>query len=91
MIEPYKKKVVSRLKRAKGQIDGIIRMIEKNTYCPQVMTQMLALQGAVKGTLPLLLESHLKTCGAKKLNSKDAMEREKFIKEIVRVSSLSGR
>lgn len=91
MIEPYKKKVLSRLKRAKGQIDGIIRMIESNTYCPHVMTQTLALQGAIKGTLPLLLESHLTTCGAKKLNNANKKEREKFIKEIVRACNLSSR
>ena len=91
MIEPYKKKALSRLKRARGQIDGVIRMIESSKYCADVITQVLALQGALKGVNPLILESHLTTCGAEHLNSKDKQKREKFIREIVRASELSHR
>ena len=91
MIEPYKKKSLDRLKRAKGQIDGIVRMIEDDKYCADVITQMLALQGALKGVTPLLLESHLNTCGAENLNSKNKQKREKFIKEIVKACELSSR
>ncbi len=91
MIEPYKKKSLMRLKRAKGQIEGIIRMIEEEKYCNDVITQVLALQGALKGITPLILESHLNTCGAEHLNSKSKAKREKFIKEIVRACELSSR
>ena len=91
MIEPYKKKSLDRLKRAKGQIDGIIKMIEDDKYCAETITQLLALQGALKGVTPLLLESHLTTCGAEHLNSKNKQKREKFIKEIVRTCELSSR
>lgn len=91
MIEPYKKKALSRLNRARGQIDGIIRMIDSGEYCADIITQMLALQGALKGVTPLILESHLTTCGAEHLNSPDKKRREKFIREIVRTSELSSR
>jgi len=91
MIEPYKKKALIRLKKAKGQIDGIIKMIEEDKYCGDILTQMLALQGAVKGVAPLLVESHLHTCGEKKLTSKDPQEKEDFIKEIIKVCELSSR
>lgn len=90
MLEIYKKKTLDRLKRARGQIDGIIKMIESDKYCADVLTQILALQGSIKGTIPLILESHLNTCG-KKLISKDTKEKEKFIKEIVKICDLSGR
>lgn len=80
-----------RLKRARGQIDGIVRMIEEGQYCADIITQMLALQGALKGVTPLILESHLNTCGAEHLNSKDPKKREKFIKEIVKTCELSTR
>lgn len=91
MIQPYQKKSLARLKRARGQIDGIIRMIEQGKYCADILTQVLALQGALKGVTPLILESHLNTCGAEHLNSKDEKKKNKFIKEIVRVCELSGR
>ena len=91
MLETFKTKTLQRLKRAKGQIEGIIKMIEDDKYCADVLTQILALQGSIKGTIPLILESHLNTCGEKKLLSKNKKEKEKFIKEIVRVAELSGR
>lgn len=91
MIEPYKKKTLNRLKRARGQIDGILKMIEQDKYCSDVITQVLALQGALKRVTPLILESHLNTCGAKHLASKDKKKRDKFIKEIVKTCELSSR
>ncbi len=91
MIEPYKKKALARLKRARGQIDGIIKMIEEEKYCPDIITQLLALQGALKGTAPLVLESHFHTCAASHLNSKDKKKKEKFIREIIRSFELSSR
>lgn len=91
MIEPYKKKSLDRLKRAKGQIDGVIRMIEEDKYCIDVITQVLALQGALKGVPPLILESHLHTCGAKHLGSKSKKKKEKFIRELIKACELSSR
>lgn len=91
MLDTHKKKTLDRLKRAKGQIEGIIKMIEDDRYCMDVMTQILALQGSIKGVLPVILESHLHTCGAKSLNSKDIEEKEKFIKQIVKICDLSAR
>ncbi|MBT6068635.1 metal-sensitive transcriptional regulator [Candidatus Peregrinibacteria bacterium] len=91
MIEPYKNKALGRLKRARGQIDGIIKMIEDEKPCGDILTQILALNGAVKGIAPFVVESHLHTCGEKNLASKDSEKREKFIKEIVRACELSSR
>ncbi len=91
MIEPYKKKALTRLKKARGQIDGIIKMIDEDKYCPDIITQLLALQGALKGTAPLVLESHFNTCASSHLNSKDPKKKEKFIREIIRSFELSSR
>jgi CsoR family transcriptional regulator, copper-sensing transcriptional repressor len=91
MIEPLRKKSLQRLKRAKGQLDGIIRMIEEDAYCVDILTQLLAAQSAVKGVTPIVLESHLSTCGAEHLSSQDPKKRQKFIQEIVRTCELSSR
>jgi CsoR family transcriptional regulator, copper-sensing transcriptional repressor len=91
MIEPFKKKSVARLKRARGQIEGLIRMIEEEKYCADILTQVQALIGAVKGVSPLVVKSHLTTCGAEHLGSKSKAKREKFIKEIVKACELSSR
>ena len=86
-----KKQSLERLRRAKGQIEGVIRMIENNEYCADILTQLLALQGALKKIVPLVLESHLTTCGAENLGSKDPKKRQKFIQEIVKACELSSR
>lgn len=91
MIEPYKKKALARLRRAKGQLDGIVKMIEDDKYCGDVITQILALQGAIKGIGSTIVESHLHTCGVKNLSSNNPKVKEKFIKEIIKVCELSGR
>ena len=91
MIDPFKTKSLDRLKRAKGQIEGLIKMIEEEKYCADILTQLLALQGALKGVTPLILESHLTTCGPKFLGSKNKGVQKKFIKEIVKACELSSR
>lgn len=91
MIQPYKDNVLKRLKRAKGQIDGIIKMIDDDKYCMDVMTQVLALQGSLKGAMPVILESHLHTCGADHLASNDKAKKDKFISELIKVINMSSR
>lgn len=90
MIQPYKDLALKRLQKAKGQIEGIMKMLDQDKYCPDILTQVLALNGAIKGTLPLILESHLTTCG-KQLVSENSSKRKNFIKELVRICELSSR
>lgn len=91
MVEPYKKKALVRLKRVRGQIDGVIKMVERGAYCIDIITQALALLGALKGVTLLALESHLTTCGPDHLASKSPAKRERFIREIIRACELSAR
>ena len=56
--------VVRRLKSARGHLDAVIRMVEDDTYCPDVMKQLSAVQGAVHGANRLMLRNHLQTCVA---------------------------
>lgn len=91
MIEPFKEKTLSRLKKSKGQIEGIIKMVEEEKYCIDIGTQMLALEGSLKAVHQLILESHLNTCGAKKFTSKNPEEKEKFIQEIMKIVKFTSR
>jgi DNA-binding FrmR family transcriptional regulator len=91
MIEPFKRKTLSRLKKAKGQSDGIIKMAEGNKYCVDIVTQVLALERSLNALSHLVLESHLNSCGAEKFGSSDPKEKDKFIKEIIKSVDFSGR
>ena len=64
-----KKKLLARLKRCEGQTRGVMRMVEEDQYCVDVMNQVAAIQGALAEVSKKLLSSHLDTC------VRDAMER----------------
>ena len=56
--------VLNRLKTARGHIDAVIRMVEDDTYCPEVMKQLSAIQGSLEGANRVMLRNHLETCVA---------------------------
>ncbi|MEL4155172.1 metal-sensitive transcriptional regulator [Corynebacterium bovis] len=45
-----------------GQVRGIHRMVEEDQYCIDVLTQVAALQSALKGVALALLEDHMQHC-----------------------------
>lgn len=57
-------RIVHRLKIARGQLDNVIQMVEKDMYCIDVLHQMQAVESAVAETEGVMLENHLKTCVA---------------------------
>jgi DNA-binding FrmR family transcriptional regulator len=60
--EKTKKNLISRLNRIEGQIRGVKGMIEKNTYCDDVLNQIAAIQSALNSVGKLLLQEHMKSC-----------------------------
>ena len=56
--------VLNRLKTARGHLDGIIRMVEEDAYCPEVMKQLSAVQGSLERASRIVLRNHLETCVA---------------------------
>jgi CsoR family transcriptional regulator, copper-sensing transcriptional repressor len=69
--EKHKKNLVSRLNRIEGQIRGIKGLIEKDTYCDDIITQISAVQSALNSVGKLLLESHLKSCVVERIQDGD--------------------
>ncbi|GAB2716304.1 metal-sensitive transcriptional regulator [Paenibacillus cisolokensis] len=57
-----KNNLISRLNRIEGQIRGVKGMIEKDTYCDDVLNQIAAIQSALNSVGKLLLEGHMKSC-----------------------------
>lgn len=60
--DKVKKNLVTRLNRIEGQIRGIKGLIERDTYCDDVITQISATQSALNSVAKILLEGHMKTC-----------------------------
>lgn len=57
-----RKKALKYLKTAKGQIEGIIKMIEEDRYCIDVSNQVLASQALLKKANLSILQGHLSHC-----------------------------
>jgi DNA-binding FrmR family transcriptional regulator len=53
---------LNRLKTVRGHLDGIIRMLESDAYCVDVMKQISAVQSALERTNRVMLHNHLETC-----------------------------
>ncbi len=64
MKDVHQRNVLNRLKTARGHLDGIIRMVEDDTYCPELMKQLSAVQGSLERASRLVLRNHLETCVA---------------------------
>lgn len=57
-------RITHRLKIAKGQIESVMKMVDEDKYCIDVLHQIQAVESALKETGNLVLENHLKTCVA---------------------------
>ena len=57
-----KEAVLKRLRRVEGQVRGITRMVESDTYCIDVLTQVSAATRALQAVALELLGEHLSHC-----------------------------
>lgn len=57
-----KSRYLARLKRIEGQTRGIHRMIDQDTYCIDILTQVSAVTAALENVALALLEDHLEHC-----------------------------
>ncbi|EKE14345.1 MAG: hypothetical protein ACD_12C00559G0003 [uncultured bacterium] len=58
----HKQKTLHRLKIAKGHLEKVISMVEKDEYCLNVIQQSQAVQSALSKADEVILENHLRTC-----------------------------
>jgi CsoR family transcriptional regulator, copper-sensing transcriptional repressor len=72
----HKEGALRRLQTAVGHLQGVVRMVEDDAYCPDIMKQLSAVQGALERVNRLVLRNHLETCVA------DAMQHGR-VEEIV--------
>jgi DNA-binding FrmR family transcriptional regulator len=83
-----KGKLVRRLKIIEGQVRGLSAMIEKETYCIDVITQTFAVRQALSTVEDLLLENHLKGCVHRQMTSGQTS---KAVQEVLKVYKLKRK
>lgn len=82
------KKLIRRLKIIEGQVRGLQGMIEKETYCIDVITQTSAIKQALSNIEDVLLEEHLSNCVMNQIKVGKAA---KATEEILRVYQLKRK
>ena len=68
-------KALGHLKTARGQIDGIARMIEEDRYCIDVANQISAAIALLKKANLIILKQHMNTCVAEAAKAKNGSEK----------------
>ncbi len=76
------KSQLSRLKRARGQVDGIIRMVEGERYCVDILTQLRAARAALRRVEQAVLREHAGHCVAGAVQSRKPAEAEARLEEL---------
>ncbi len=73
---------LKRLKTIQGHLGGIIRMVEEDAYCIDVIRQIQAVQAALNKVSGQILDDHLNSCVITAIQGDDPKERERVLKEI---------
>ena len=87
--QKLKKRAIHRAKIIQGQLSGLVKAIEKEVYCPDLLGQSLSIQRSLKSLDAFLLENHLRTHVKHQMRHRG--EEEKAIRELVRIYTLSNK
>lgn len=90
MTDQTRKKALTRLRRATGQVAGIQRMVEEERYCVDVLLQIAAARAALDGVGKLILGAHVETCVAEAFAGGGRGERQRKMDELMEVFARFG-
>jgi DNA-binding FrmR family transcriptional regulator len=80
-----------RLKTIEGHLKGIIRMVEEDAYCIDVIRQIQAVEAALSKVNTQILDNHLNSCVITAVQGDDAGERQRVLKEITDVFAVANK
>lgn len=86
-----KQKTLINFKKAQSLLSKIIKMIESDEYCINIMQQNLAVVGLLRSAHQMLMENHLNTCFKKAMATRNAKRKQEMIKEILKVTRLFNK
>jgi len=87
--QKLKGRAIHRAKIIAGQLDGLVKAIENEEYCPTLLEQSLSIQRSLKSLDSFLLENHLRTHVKHQMQSRG--DDEKAVKELIKVYTLSNK
>lgn len=90
MVNQKQKTLVS-FKKAQSSITKIIKMVENDEYCINIMQQDLAVIGLLKSAHQMLMEGHLNSCFKQAMSTKNEKRKQGMINEILKVTKLYNK
>ena len=78
-----RKKALQKIKTARGQLDGIIRMMEEGRYCIDISNQISASTALLKKANKHILRGHLHSCVMTAIEERDAAEKVSEIEAVI--------
>ena len=85
------KNQVNRLKRISGQVNGVVKMVEEQRYCLDIITQIKAIKSALVSVENNIVEEHLNHCLSSAMLTKDEKVAKGIVSEIKDLLRSSGR
>jgi CsoR family transcriptional regulator, copper-sensing transcriptional repressor len=82
---------LKRLKTANGHLQGVIRMVENDAYCIDVIRQIQAVGASLNKITSQILEDHLNSCVITAIRGSQPGERERVLKEIAEVFEMANK
>jgi len=82
---------LQRLKTVEGHLRGIIRMVEEDAYCIDIIRQIQAVEAALNKVSAQILEGHLNSCVITAVQGDEPRERERVLKEITEVFEMANK
>jgi len=86
-----KENTLINFKKAQSLISKIIKMVEANEYCIDIMQQNLAVIGLLKSAHQMLMENHLNTCFKTAMATKNEKRQKEMVEEILKVTKLFNK
>jgi DNA-binding FrmR family transcriptional regulator len=86
-----KENTLINFKKAQSLISKIIKMVESDEYCIDIMQQNSAVIGLLKSAHQMLMENHLNTCFKTAIETKNEKRKREMTQEILRVTKLFNK
>ena len=81
--EQVQKKALRRLSIIEGQLKGVRRMVEENTGCVEVLTQISAIHEALRGVGKVVVRHHIETCVTEGLQTDERQQHQDELMDLI--------
>jgi CsoR family transcriptional regulator, copper-sensing transcriptional repressor len=86
-----KESALKRLRRIEGQVRGLIRMVEEDRYCIDIVTQISAARAALRKVEEEVLHDHVAHCVEHAISSGNKAEQRRKVAELMEVLGRTAR